>query len=71
MTRNVNLRISRHIRRAERNEPGLSNADVRAITHFDRTQIKRLMDELRNEGQAAVKGRGRHAVWVFTRMQAQ
>jgi ATP-dependent DNA helicase RecG len=51
--------------RAQRHEPGLTNAELRAITHLDRRQVKRLMDELRNEGQATVVGRGRDAAWLY------
>jgi ATP-dependent DNA helicase RecG len=36
--------------RTVRNESGLTNAEVRAITHLGRSQVKRLMDELRNKG---------------------
>lgn len=50
-------------RRAERKEGGLSNADIRQITHLDRGQVKRLMVELRREGLAASSGRGRGARW--------
>jgi ATP-dependent DNA helicase RecG len=48
-----------------RNESGLTNAEVRAITHLERSQIKRLMDELRNEGQVKPVGHGRSATWVY------
>jgi ATP-dependent DNA helicase RecG len=50
--------------RAERGALGLTNADVRAITHLGRSQVKRLMDELRSEGQAEVSGLGRKAAWT-------
>ncbi|HZB11361.1 MAG TPA: RNA-binding domain-containing protein [Rubrobacter sp.] len=51
--------------RAERGEGGLSNAEARSITHMNRPQVKRLMAQLRDEGQAELAGRGRAATWVF------
>jgi ATP-dependent DNA helicase RecG len=51
--------------RTLRNESGLTNAEVRAITHLGRGQVKRLMDELRNEGQVKPVGRGRGAAWFY------
>lgn len=48
--------------RAERGEPGLSNAEIRQITHLDRNQVVRLMRELRRENpQIQEPGRGRWA----------
>jgi ATP-dependent DNA helicase RecG len=48
--------------RAERGEPGLSNAEIRQITHLDRSQVVRLMRELRQENpQIEEPGRGRWA----------
>jgi ATP-dependent DNA helicase RecG len=35
--------------RAKRGEPGLSNEEIRAITHFDRNQARRLIQELMKE----------------------
>ena len=35
--------------RARRNEPGLSNKEIRQITRFDRNQARRLMQELMQE----------------------
>jgi ATP-dependent DNA helicase RecG len=55
--------------RSLRDEPGLTNAEVRAITHLDRRQVKRLMDELRNEGQVTVIGQGRPAAWFYTKQK--
>jgi ATP-dependent DNA helicase RecG len=49
--------------RAQRNEPGLANAEIRRITHFDRAQVKRLMAELAHENTARLTGRGRGATW--------
>ena len=53
--------------RAERGELGLSNAEIRQITHFDRAQVKRLMAELNREGTTWLEGRGRGARWRFNR----
>jgi ATP-dependent DNA helicase RecG len=50
--------------RARRGENGLSNKEIRQITRFDRTQVKRLMNELATEKACKVSGRGRGAVWV-------
>lgn len=51
--------------RVEAGEEGLKNSESRSITHFDRFQVRRLMEELRTEHpQLAVTGRGagaRHA----------
>jgi ATP-dependent DNA helicase RecG len=52
--------------RAEHGEPGLSNAEIRGMTRMNRSQVKRLMSELREEGQAKVTGSGRTATWTFT-----
>ena len=35
--------------RAKRSEPGLSNEEIRSITHLDRNQVRRLMQELMKE----------------------
>ncbi|MBC2770961.1 ATP-binding protein [Pusillimonas minor] len=35
--------------RAKRGEPGLSNQHIRQITHYDRSQVRRLMQELQAE----------------------
>ena len=51
--------------RAERGEPGLSNAEIRRITRFDRAQVKRLMSQLAREDVACLEGRGRGARWAF------
>jgi ATP-dependent DNA helicase RecG len=56
------LSVLRH--RARRGEPGLTNAQARAITHFGRERIKRLMDELRREGVVQVEGTRKNARWV-------
>jgi len=49
--------------RAQKNEPGLTNAEIRGITHFDRAQVKRLMVELVQEGTVRLKGSGRASAW--------
>jgi ATP-dependent DNA helicase RecG len=36
--------------RARRQEPGMTNAEVRAMTQFDRQQVNRLIHELEPEG---------------------
>ena len=51
--------------RAKRGEPGLSNAEIRQVTRFDRTRVKRLMNELRKEAPVVPAGKGRGAVWVY------
>lgn len=51
--------------RAGKREPGLNNAEIRRITHFDRTQVKRLMAELAQENSVRLEGRGRGARWSF------
>jgi len=50
--------------RFRKREPGLSNTDIRRITHLDREQVKRLMRELRAEGQTEQIGKGRGALWM-------
>ena len=48
--------------RSERGEPGLTNAEVRQITHLNRNQVFRLLKELRRENpQIQAPGRGRCA----------
>lgn len=52
--------------RARRSEPGLSNQEIRQITHFDRNQVYRLMAELREENPGVQPpGRGQAARHVF------
>lgn len=47
---------------AEHGEPGLTNADIRRITHLDRNQVLRLMRELKSENpDISGPGRGRYA----------
>ncbi len=48
--------------RARRDEPGLSNREIRRITHYDRYQVVRLMKELIRENKAIQPpGKGREA----------
>lgn len=35
--------------RSKRGEPGLSNEEIRGITHLNRNQVRRLMQELMQE----------------------
>lgn len=51
--------------RGKRGERGLSNAEIRQITRYDRTRVKRLMDELRREAPIAPAGKGRGVVWIY------
>jgi ATP-dependent DNA helicase RecG len=52
--------------RAERGDVGLSNAEIRQITHLDRHQVLRLMRELIAEDpQVKLIGRGRFARYRF------
>jgi ATP-dependent DNA helicase RecG len=51
--------------RAERGEAGLSNTEIRQITHFNRAQVKRLMSDLGQERATHLEGRGRGARWIF------
>ncbi len=54
--------------RDSRREPGLTNAEIRAITHFDRHQVLRLMIQLRDEtgGRVEVEGERRGARWEYS-----
>jgi len=52
-------------KRAERSEPGLQNAEVRRISHFDRQQVNRLVHELKNEGHVQIEGHGRGARYRY------
>ncbi len=53
-------------RRVLDGERGLTNTEVRAITHLDRKQATRLLEELRQDGQVRSSGRGRGALWSYT-----
>jgi ATP-dependent DNA helicase RecG len=53
--------------RAKRAQAGLSNKEIRQITHLDRNQVFRLMSELRQEHpQISQPGRGRWARYEWT-----
>jgi len=41
--------------RAKRGEQGLSNEEIRQITHYDKIQVRRLMKELMNENSEISK----------------
>jgi ATP-dependent DNA helicase RecG len=52
--------------RAKRGEPGLTNKEIRQVTHFDRSQAYRLMTELRGENPAVKpSGRGRYTHYDY------
>lgn len=52
--------------RYERGEKGLSNAEIRQITHFDRFQVIRLMRELMTENNnIKPPGRGKNARYIY------
>jgi ATP-dependent DNA helicase RecG len=52
--------------RGERGEQGLSNSELRQLTHYDRSQVKRLMAELQTEGVVRPTGKGRGARWEWS-----
>ena len=54
--------LSKHARRGE---PGLSNAEIRRITGYDRSQVTRLMVELRDDGLVVLDGHGRGARYYY------
>lgn len=52
--------------RHERHEPGLSNADVRKITHLDRNQVTRMLRELRRDyPEVRTRGHGAGARYFW------
>jgi ATP-dependent DNA helicase RecG len=54
-------------RRAERGEPGVSNSEIRQITHLTRYQVVRLMRELMEETPAVrLSGTRRYARYNYT-----
>lgn len=53
--------------RSRRSEPGLTNAEIRQISGYDRSQVTRLMAELRAEGVVVLEGHGRGARYYHTR----
>lgn len=52
--------------RARRGEPGMTNADIRAVTAYDRQQVNRLIHELEIEG-VHMQGHGRGARYIYIR----
>lgn len=52
-------------RRATSGHEGLSNAEIRELTHFDRESAKKLLRELRDEGSVQVSGAGRYSRWTL------
>jgi ATP-dependent DNA helicase RecG len=51
---------------ARRGEQGLSNKEIRSITHYDRNQVIRLMMELRQETPSVRSpGRGKYARYEY------
>ena len=59
-TRVLNMLKQRH----KRSEPGLSNAEVREVTAFDRQQVNRLIHELESEN-VQLNGHGRGARYEY------
>ncbi|MHB0869752.1 MAG: ATP-binding protein [Chloroflexota bacterium] len=52
--------------RADRRETGLTNAEIRQITHLDRNQVLRLMRELmKEEPRIVAPGRGRYVRYSY------
>ena len=51
--------------RHERQQPGLSNADIRKLTSLDREQVKYLMRKIKQDGMAESDGRGAGARWRY------
>jgi ATP-dependent DNA helicase RecG len=51
--------------KCKRGEQGLTNADIRQLTHYDRGQVRRLMSELQGEGAVQPAGKGRGANWIL------
>jgi ATP-dependent DNA helicase RecG len=53
-------------KRSHQGEPGLSNGEIRQITHLDRHQVQRLMRELSAENpHISPPGRGRNARYAI------
>lgn len=52
--------------RTRKGEPGLQNKDIRKITRYDRSQVTRLLRELRNDHpQLKSIGRGAGAIYEW------
>lgn len=56
--------LSTLAQRKKKGELGLTNSDIRRLTHFTRDQVKRLMNELKAEGVESI-GRTRTATWIL------
>jgi len=58
--------LSLLIERARRGEAGLSNEEIRRITHYDRNQVFRLMRQLRQENKRVLSpGKGKYARYQY------
>jgi len=53
--------------RSDHEEPGISNSEIRRITHLNRYQVVRIMNELKSEnpGKVELVGKGRGAHYVY------
>lgn len=51
--------------RHERGEPGLSNAELRALTSLDREQVKYVMRKIKQDGMTESEGKGAGARWRY------
>lgn len=58
--------VSALLQRTRRSEPGLTNAEIRQVTGYDRSQVTRLMVELRDEGLVILEGHGRGATYYHS-----
>lgn len=58
--------LSIMMERSKRKEKGITNKEIRLITHYNRQQVTRLINELRNEhGQIQIEGHGAGACYVW------
>lgn len=52
--------------RSKRGEDGITNQEIRRVTHYDRHQVNRLINQLREEhSQIQIKGHGAGACYVW------
>jgi predicted transcriptional regulator len=51
--------------RHEIGQPGLSNAELRALTSLDREQVKYVMRKIKQDGMVESNGRGAGARWRY------
>jgi len=64
------LSVLKH--RSNKKEPGLSNKEIRQITHLDRSQVFRLMRELRREDSNVIlSGKGKYAKYSYLKSKKQ